>query len=54
MVRVRVYLRQVTVGAGLGTVWENPTRGIPVFNPTLPGTHEWVGYSQIGLTFGAD
>jgi hypothetical protein len=32
-VRVRVYPWRVTVCAGSGTVWENPTRGIPVFNP---------------------
>ena len=25
----------VTVFAGKGTVWKNPTHGIPVFNPTL-------------------
>ena len=30
---VRVYPWRVTVCAGSGTVWENPTRGIPVFNP---------------------
>jgi hypothetical protein len=30
MVRVQVY--PVTVCAGSGMVWENPTRGIPVFN----------------------
>ena len=29
---VRVYPRWVTVCAGLGTVWENPTCGIPVLN----------------------
>ena len=34
-VRVRVYLWRVTVCAGSGTVWENPTRGIPMFNPNL-------------------
>ena len=33
-VRVRVYPWRVTVCAGLGMVWENPTRGIPVFNPS--------------------
>ena len=32
-VRVWVYPWRVTVCAGSGTVWENPTRGIPVFNP---------------------
>ena len=32
-VRVQVYPWWVTVRAGSGRVWENPTRGIPVFNP---------------------
>jgi hypothetical protein len=26
------------VSAGSGTVWENPTRGLPVLNPTLHTT----------------
>ena len=34
-VRVRVYPQRVTVCAGSGTVWENPTRGIPVLNASL-------------------
>ena len=30
------YPPRVTVSAGTGTVWENPTRGIPVRNPSGP------------------
>ena len=37
-VRVRVYPWRVMVYAGSGTVWENPTRGIPVLNPDFTGT----------------
>jgi hypothetical protein len=32
-VRYGYYPRRVTVYAGAGAVWENPTRGIPVGNP---------------------
>ena len=30
----RYYPLQVTVCTGKGTVWENPTRGLPILNPT--------------------
>src|ERR1700729_2545949 len=33
MVRYGCYPQWVTVCAGMGTVWENLTRGIPAFNP---------------------
>ena len=34
MGRVRVVPATGTVFAGTGTVWENPTRGLPVLNPS--------------------
>ena len=40
-VRVRVYPRRVMVCAGSGTVWENPTRGIPVLNANHPPQKEF-------------
>ena len=51
-VRVWVYPWRVTVCAGSGTVWENPTCGIPMFNPKgrpLPDDYEriWALVDQL-------
>ena len=35
--------------AGSGTVWENPTRGIPVFNPNLQSRQQILESGKNGL-----
>jgi len=50
---VQVLPWQVTVYAGTGAVWENPTCGLPILNP-IPSVLYHPSSGWVSLTFGQD